>query len=68
MRFILGFIFFGLLFYALYIYFPDAFQTLVSWAADIFNAIRNWIQQLSGKRQTAPSPTPQTLFILQEFI
>lgn len=37
MRFILSFVFFGLLFYGLYIFFPEFFATLVSWAASVFN-------------------------------
>ena len=32
MRFILNFFFFGLLFYLIYLFFPEAFHTLVSWA------------------------------------
>lgn len=37
MRFIGGFVFFGLLFYAIWLFFPEAFTTLVSWAAQVFN-------------------------------
>lgn len=40
MRFILNFIFFGILFYLIYLYFPDAFHTLVSWVAKVFDFIK----------------------------
>ena len=35
MRFIFNFIFFGILFYVIWLMFPDAFKTLVSWADQI---------------------------------
>jgi hypothetical protein len=41
MRFIIGFFFFGFLFYLIYIFFPDAFQTLVSWAAHVYEFFRS---------------------------
>lgn len=53
-RFILNFIFFGVLFYAISLFFPDAFQTLVSWAGkvytfivDIVVAIIDWVSELT---------------------
>lgn len=56
-RFILNFIFFGVLFYAISLFFPDAFQTLVSWAGkvytfivDIVVAIIDWISELTKPR------------------
>lgn len=48
MRFILGFIFFGLLFYGIFLYFPDFFATLVSWAAKVFDFVRGITDQLFG--------------------
>jgi hypothetical protein len=47
-RFILGFIFFGLLFYGLSIYLPDAFHTLVGWAAKIFSFFQELFVKISG--------------------
>ncbi|MBS4171390.1 MULTISPECIES: hypothetical protein [unclassified Neochlamydia] len=41
MKFILYFIFFGLLFYVIALYFPEAFQTLVSWADKVFAFLQN---------------------------
>lgn len=41
MRIIIRFICFGLLFYAIYIYWPEGFQTLVSWAAAVFGFFQN---------------------------
>lgn len=59
MRFILGFIFFGLLFYAMSIYLPDAFQTLVSWAAKTFDYLRDLVQAVANKIG-GPSGSPHT--------
>ena len=36
MRFVFNFIFFGMLFFVIYHYFPEAFDTLVSWARAIY--------------------------------
>lgn len=67
LRFFLNFIFFGVLFYAIHLFFPDAFQTLVSWAGSIYDfivqigtAIVNWVTQTAhaaaqngiGEKQT----------------
>lgn len=60
MRLILGFIFFGLLFYGIYIYAPDTFQTLVSWAAKVFEFAQGVIDNIKGK-PAAPPPPPGTL-------
>lgn len=56
MRFIIGFIFFGLLFYAIWFYFPEAFQTLVSWVAKIFDFIREVVETISTWISGATSP------------
>lgn len=56
LRFILGFIFFGLLFYALYLYAPDTFHALVNWASDIFDYLKSLFEKYSGKSST---PTPK---------
>lgn len=49
MRFILNFIFFGVLFYVIYLFFPDAFHTLVGWANGIYEFLRDIFIQLTGK-------------------
>lgn len=49
LRLILGFIFFGLLFYGLYLYAPHVFETLVSWAAAIFEFFQGLFSQISRK-------------------
>jgi|GEM_PF-1932416 len=59
MRFILSFIFFGLLFYAMSIYLPEAFQTLVSWAASLFDFLRDLVEKATDKVQSAhPTAVP----------
>jgi hypothetical protein len=69
MRFIFYFVFFGLLFYIIWMYFPEAFQTLVSWAGKIysflFNLLSGVVERLndwSGPHTPpAPAPTPAPL-------
>lgn len=46
MRFIFNFIFFGLLFYAIYYFFPDAFGKLLTWTRDLFDYIKAFFQQI----------------------
>lgn len=57
MRLILGFIFFGLLFYAIYLYFPEAFHTLQDWAAKIFGFFQNLFQDVSQRFSDHPAPS-----------
>lgn len=49
MRFLLYFIFFGLLFYVIWMYFPEAFQTLVSWAAKVYTFIHDIVVAIVDK-------------------
>lgn len=56
MRFILNFFFFGLLFYLIYLFFPDAFQTLVSWANQAYSYIRDVFLNLSGRVHPSNAP------------
>lgn len=37
LRFMFNFIFFGVLFYIIWIFFPDAFNTLVVWAGKVYD-------------------------------
>lgn len=61
MRFILNFIFFGILFYLIYLFFPDAFHTLVSWADHIVNWFKDMFTMLSEKYHSSmPSTPPKT--------
>lgn len=71
MRFILNFIFFGVLFYAIYVAFPDAFHTLVSWADKIYEFLRVILLQLLEKAQQlthlsspAPAAPEHALFLI----
>lgn len=57
MRFILYFVFFGLLFYIIWMYFPEAFQTLVSWAAKVFNFIHDLVAGIVDKLNSWSAPT-----------
>ena len=62
MRFIFNFFFFGILFYLIHIYFPDAFNTLVGWADKVFIFLRDLVistwAKIQGTSTTAPAPSP----------
>lgn len=57
MRFIIGFIFFALLFYSIWFYFPETFQTMVSWVAKVFEFIRGAVESITEKVSSATSHT-----------
>lgn len=74
MRFILGFIFFGILFYAIWYFFPETFTTLVNWAGNVFHFFRDLVENLitkfHGMQETPVKESiPATLsFIVTRFI
>lgn len=49
MRFILNFFFFGFVFYLIYLYFPEAFSTLTSWAQSFFDIVKELFVTISHK-------------------
>jgi hypothetical protein len=49
LRFILNFFLFGILFYVIYLFFPDAFNTLVSWAQQSYEFLKDVFMQISAK-------------------
>lgn len=62
MRFILNFIFFGLLFYLLWVYFPEAFKTLVQWASAVFNYLQHLFQNvINSVHSSGAAPAPPTV-------
>lgn len=69
MRFIINFFLFGFLFYLIYIFFPDAFHTLVSWATTVYDflgALYHTISEKIGwkRPETAPEHAQQAMFYL----
>lgn len=58
MKFIFNFIFFGLLFFIIWHYFPDAFNTLVGWATKTFDFLKNLFQGLID-RISPPTSHPK---------
>lgn len=40
-RFVLNFFLFGILFYLIWRFFPEAFETLVSWAEMVYDFVKN---------------------------
>jgi len=73
-RFIFNFIFFGVLFYAIAHFFPDAFQTLVGWAERIYTffvdagvSVIDWVSDLTkpgSKIIPSDGSEPSALFVL----
>jgi hypothetical protein len=66
MRFIFNFIFFGILFYVIWLIFPDAFKVLVSWADHVVLFLKNLILGIWNKLQPYWSnsnsvPKPQSV-------
>lgn len=49
MRFILNFFFFGFIFYLIYLYFPEAFHTLATWAQAAFDFLRDAFNSISDR-------------------
>lgn len=56
MRFILNFFFYGLLFFLIYLFFPEAFNTLVSWANDTYIFLRDFVQGVIGTKKEPKNP------------
>ncbi len=56
MKFIFNFIFFGVLFYLIFVYFPEPFHTLVSWADSLVSFIKDMFHLLMEKIGTNPPP------------
>lgn len=68
MRFILNFIFYGILFYLIYLAFPEAFFTLVSWVDQLTNVLKDLFAQLFAKFQEwrgehLPHSAPQQVLL-----
>lgn len=42
LRFIFNFFLFGLLFFIIYKFFPDAFATLVDWVGKVYDTLAEW--------------------------
>jgi hypothetical protein len=54
-RFIGNFILFGIIFYLIYLFFPEAFAKLVEWAGDL----HKWVLSLfNGAANGANNPPP----------
>lgn len=56
LRFIFNFILFGIIFYLIYIYFPDGFATLVRWVETAWNWIVDTFSHLFSKMGSTPPP------------
>lgn len=70
LRFIFNFIFFGILFYVIWHFFPDAFETLVKWAQSVYEFIVDigtrfveWVSELTKPGTIVPAkPVADNLF------
>lgn len=71
MRFILNFFLFGFLFYLIYVFFPEAFTTLVSWANHVYDffkdLVNTGINSMSPKKAPAGEETHQTMAVISLF-
>jgi hypothetical protein len=60
MRFLWNFFFFGILFYLIWLVFPDTFMTLVSWANHVVDFFKDLFMGVADKVQhelpKAPAP------------
>lgn len=63
MRFLINFIFFGILFYLIYLFFPEAFATLVSWANHVYVFFRDLILMLVDKFQSSETPPKEQVML-----
>ncbi len=54
-KFIFYFIFFGLLFYGMHVYTPDAFNMLQTWAANVYGFVTNLVHQFMPSNITPAS-------------
>lgn len=57
-RFIANFILFGILFYLIYHFFPDAFQVLVSWVERLYEILKDLSVQLYSKLSSLVKQSP----------
>ena len=65
MRFIFNFFLFGIIFYLIYLFFPDAFTTLVSWAnktveffQEVFVPLSEKSNAWRGQETATPAEAP----------
>lgn len=67
-RFIVNFFLFGILFFLIWHFFPEAFGKLVSWASNVYDFLQSLVMSLVGKIQQAkPSeePAKQSFILFQ---
>lgn len=59
MRFIFNFFFFGMLFFLIYYFFPDAFNTMVGWANQVFAFFHNLFMEMKDKASHTTSQSAE---------
>jgi len=66
MRFIINFFIFGFIFYLIYLFFPEAFATLVSWAHQVYDFFHDLVIRMQERWYSTGAPekvtTPAALF------
>ncbi len=71
MRFIFNFFFFGILFYLIWMFFPDAFKTLMAWADQLVAFFRDFFNSVSEKAHAPEEfsePAKALFLVLPAFI
>ncbi len=61
MRFIINFFLFGFLFYLISVFFPDAFSTLVSWAAHVYTFFHDLVMGIVERIQDKKTAEVETI-------
>jgi hypothetical protein len=67
MRFILNFIIFGIIFYLIWMFFPEAFQKLVTWTGDVVTFVKNFVLEMwqrYGHNPSSPTEPTKTALLL----
>lgn len=69
MRFILNFFIFGLIYFLIWMFFPEAFQTLVSWATQVYNFFHDaYISIMEKTGMHKPSEQTNTTHALGRWV
>jgi len=68
MRFLLNFLFYGILFYLIWMFFPEGFKTLVSWADQIVAFFQGLFHVAAEKVRGTPVETVKPAALLQGIV
>lgn len=58
MRFLINFFIFGFIFFLIYLFFPEAFATLVSWAQRVYDFFHDIVMRIQERWNTTTPKSP----------